>query len=90
MKAIVAHANERHAPDMFRVYGYGVNEERARIEAFAFLNNGHNRFEQEHKGDILVDVSAEMEAIYNSDDHNTAIRSCYGVVHNNTLFPYPR
>lgn len=53
--------------DRPHLLGIGDTEHQARVAAYAYLNHGHNDYDQEYLGGTLVNVSEELESLYRKD-----------------------
>jgi len=63
MKAIIQKYTDARG-EQIALLGIGQSEGEARVAAFAFLNGGHNRFEQETAKGECVEMSEHLEKIW--------------------------
>jgi len=63
MKAIIQKYTDARG-EQVALLGIGQSEGEARVAAFAFLNGGHNRFEQETTNGECVEMSEHLKKIW--------------------------
>jgi hypothetical protein len=72
MKAIIQTSKSSWGNEI-ALLGYGSTEQAARMAAFASVHHGHNRYDDEFEGGLLVDVAPALAALLSGEGDDAGL-----------------